>query len=200
MTPPVATADAHDLLRHFNATLGVSFSAPPDLLTAAQAAIDGCRGWRMCHEEERRRGLIALVNSKLKLNKNRLQAFLDAAAKHRAFPNYHDKAELLECLDHADERRFRQWLKSTSYAFNPAAHFDPVPAARVGAASARPAPHRHGQPERRQGLPPCREADRNPPLPVPGSYVFRASRPRRCTGTSTRIATGLTHEDFTSTC
>jgi hypothetical protein len=73
--------------------------------------------------------LIALVNTKLKLNKDRLQAFLDAVAKDRVFPNYHDKVEILECLDHADERRFRRWLKKTRYKQALFTYFDPVPPA-----------------------------------------------------------------------
>jgi len=129
MTRKTATADAQNLLRHFNMTLGVDFDAPSDLLDATQAALDGCKGWRMYHDEERRRRLIALVNAKLKLNKDRLQAFLDAAAKDRVFPNYHDKAEILECLDYADEQRFQRWLKKTPYKQDLFTDFDPVPPA-----------------------------------------------------------------------
>lgn len=104
------TANASDLLRHFNASLGVNFLAPVDFMNAAQAAINGCSQWTMYGEEERVRRLLALINAKLKLNKDALQAFLDAAARGRVFPNYHDKAEILECLDSGDRERFRRWL------------------------------------------------------------------------------------------
>jgi DNA modification methylase len=107
--------------------LGVGFNAPADLLEAAQAAIDGCEGWPMYGDEERRRRLISLVNAKLKLNKDRLQAFLDAAAESRVFPNYHNKAEILECLDYADEQRFRRWLKQAHYKTGLFTYFDPTP-------------------------------------------------------------------------
>lgn len=120
------TADARGLLSHFNAVLGVGFNAPADLLEAAQAAIDRCEGWPMYGEEERRRRLIALVNAKLKLNKDRLQAFLDAAAESRVFPNYHDKVEILECLDYADEQRFRRWRKQAQYKTGLFTYFDPT--------------------------------------------------------------------------
>src|SRR5262245_57967999 len=90
---------ASSLPVEFNSWLDVTFRAPADLLTAAQAALDGCGVSRMYPEDERRRRLIALINAKLKLNKDRLQAFLDAAAVGRVFPNYHDKVEILECLD-----------------------------------------------------------------------------------------------------
>jgi DNA modification methylase len=120
-------ASARDLLSHFNRALGVDFAAPSDLLAAAQAAIDGCKGWKMYDTGEQRRRLLALVNAKLKLNKDRLQAFLAAAAKDRVFPNYHDKLEILECLDYADEQRFQRWLKKARYQEALFTHFDPVP-------------------------------------------------------------------------
>jgi hypothetical protein len=47
MTRKPTTVDAEDLLHDFNVTLGVDFDAPSDLLEAAQAALDGCKGWRM---------------------------------------------------------------------------------------------------------------------------------------------------------
>src|ERR1700722_4348258 len=126
MTQKTTTADAQHLLRHFNASLGVNFDAPVDLLQAAQAAFSGCKGGQMYGEEERRRRLLALVNAKLNLNKGRLQAFLDAAAKDRIFPNYHDKIELLECLDYADEERFRRWIGRTRYKQSLFGPFDPT--------------------------------------------------------------------------
>ncbi len=122
------TADARGLLRDFNAVLGVTFRAPADLIGAAQAALDGCAGWPMYGVGECRRRLFALINSKLKLNKHRLQAFLDAAAKKRFFPNYHEKAEILECLDYADEARFQRWLGRTGHEKSLFSYFDPATA------------------------------------------------------------------------
>ena len=126
MTTPNKTLNANDLLRHFNATLGVSFKAPHDLLDAAQRAIDGCAAWSMYGEVQRNRSLISLINGKLKLNKNRLQALLDEGAKGRVFPNYHDKAEILECLDTGDEERFRRWLQMAQHSKGLFANFSSV--------------------------------------------------------------------------
>ena len=121
------TVAASSLLSEFNAWLGVAFKASTDLLIAAQAAIDGCGGGsRMYPEDERRRRLIALINAKLKLNKDRLQAFLDAAAVSRVFPNYHDKIEILECLDYGEEKRFKRWLVQAQYEKSLFSYFDPV--------------------------------------------------------------------------
>jgi DNA modification methylase len=119
-------AAASKLLAEFNSWLGVAFKAPPDLLTAAQAAVDGCSDWQMYPEDERRRRLIALINAKLKLNKDRLQAFLDAAAVSRVFPNYHEKIEILECLDYGDEKQFKRWLAEARYEKGLFSSFDPV--------------------------------------------------------------------------
>jgi DNA modification methylase len=63
----------------------------------------------------REKRLFFLVNSKLGLNKARFQDFLDASAVQRIFPNYHDKAELLECLDYGDLARFDHWVERRGY-------------------------------------------------------------------------------------
>jgi DNA modification methylase len=126
MTLDKRTVDARDLLRDFNASLGVSFRPPADLFGAAQSALDGCVGWPVYRPEERGRRLMALINAKLKLNKDRLQVLLDALAKSRVFPNYHDKAELLECFDYADEVRFQRWLAQTHYDNALFDFFDPT--------------------------------------------------------------------------
>ncbi len=120
--------DAHVMLREFNAWLSVDFHAPPDLMAAAQDAIDGCKGWPMHTEQERRRRLIALINGKLKLNKDPMRSLLDGAARSRIFPNYHDKTEILECLDFGDERRFHHWLAQSGYENSLALQFIPTTA------------------------------------------------------------------------
>lgn len=117
---------AKELLDDFNVVLGVRFDPPQDLMTAAQDAINGCTQWTMRDKEERKSHLVALVNSKLKLNKERLQELLDAAAVHRLFPNYHDKAEILECLDYSDKCRFENWLIKNSSESELLGNFRPV--------------------------------------------------------------------------
>ena len=44
------------------------------------------------------------------VSKDRYQEFLDYAAKKRIFFNYHDKAEILECLNYSDTSRLENWL------------------------------------------------------------------------------------------
>src|SRR5205823_2599247 len=84
-----------DLLDHFKSVLRVDFQLPADLMNEAQAAIDGCKDWSMYSAAERECSLLALANDKLKLNRERSQQFLNAAAHQRIFLNYHDKTELL---------------------------------------------------------------------------------------------------------
>ncbi|MFN8006764.1 MAG: hypothetical protein U0V70_07045 [Terriglobia bacterium] len=109
------TRGVQHLLQKFVETLGVEWETPADLLEAAQGVMDGCADWKMYTPKEREKRLFALVNSKLRLNKGRHQDFLDAAAVQRVFPNYHDKAELLECLDYADVGRFHRWIEERGY-------------------------------------------------------------------------------------
>ena len=115
-----------ELLRDFTETLGVEFAAPADLMAAGQEAVAGCKRWPMHERAERDRRLIALVNSKLKLNKARFQEFLDTAAQGRTFLNYHDKAELAECLDHSDKPRLERWLAEMGYDASLSALFRPI--------------------------------------------------------------------------
>ena len=102
---------AEKLFDDFIRTLKVEWTAPKEVLRAAENAIAGCAGWEMRTSEERERLLLGLVNSKLKLNRARFQSFLDAAAKRRISLNYHDKATLQECLDYADVTRFKEWIR-----------------------------------------------------------------------------------------
>jgi DNA modification methylase len=117
---------ASELLQHFNRTLRVSFDAPPDLLATAESAVIGCRPTTMYPEDVREAHLVALVNGKLKLNKDRLQAVLDIAATERVFPNYHDKVEILSCLDYRDKPRFARWAKRSGCLQDLVRYFDPV--------------------------------------------------------------------------
>src|SRR6266567_3783137 len=82
--------DVKQLVRDFCSTLQVEWSPPSDLARAAQAAITGCAA-PMNDADTRRGRLLGIVNSKFRLNRDRFQHFLDRAAAHRIFPNYHDK-------------------------------------------------------------------------------------------------------------
>jgi DNA modification methylase len=114
-------SNALDLLAELKRILCVEWDIPNDLLETAQKAIDGCAGWMTYNQEEREKRLFALINSKLKLNKERFQNFLDVAAKERIILNYHDKLTVLEYFDNHDAASFKRWLEERKY---PSALFD----------------------------------------------------------------------------
>lgn len=122
------TSDAWELLADFKRTLDVEWVAPNDLLRAAQNAIDGCANWMMYNKAEREKCLLALINSKLKLNKERFQKFLDVAAREHITLNYHDKLTVLGHFDNHDDVAFKRWSDERKYpsilfeAFHPVSH------------------------------------------------------------------------------
>lgn len=108
----LVSPDVRRLLEEFVSTLNLDWVAPPDLLDAAQITLHGCNGWSMVGHAERQRRLLALVNSKLRLNRGRFQAFLDEAASQGICLNYHDKAEALDCLDNGLDVNLHRWLNT----------------------------------------------------------------------------------------
>src|ERR1017187_993263 len=77
-----------ELLADFLNALEVRWAAPMDLLRAAQDVLVGCSGWPMRNLRERDKILLGLVNSKLRLNRDRFQTRLDGAAGRRVALNY----------------------------------------------------------------------------------------------------------------
>lgn len=107
-------------------TLGVEWSAPADLIAAAATAIKGCNGWQLYAPGERQQRLFGLVNSKLRLNKDRFQHFLDVAAETKLYLNYHDKAEVMECLDSGNVDRFARWISKRANGHRLSDLFQPI--------------------------------------------------------------------------
>lgn len=120
------SAIAEQLLKEFQEALGVSWHPPTDLMEAAEAAINACGDSLITDRDNRRRNLLALINWKFRLNKERYQNFLDAAAAQKVYLNYHDKAELLECLDTGDAERLCLWLAYGGFEMGLQELFNPV--------------------------------------------------------------------------
>lgn len=120
------SAIAEQLLREFQEILGVSWNPARDLMEAAETAIAGCRGAFIADDESRQGNLLPLVNQKFRLNKERYQNFLDAAAARKVYLNYHDKAELLECLDTGDAERLCLWLAYGGFDMELQELFNPI--------------------------------------------------------------------------
>lgn len=103
------------LTEQFRAVLAVDWFPPKDLATAAAKALAACGPDRALDPGRRRRDLIALVNAKFGFNDDGFQAFLDGAAANRIFLNYHDKAELRECLNQDDLPRLDRLIETRRF-------------------------------------------------------------------------------------
>ena len=120
------SAIAEQLLREFQEILGVSWNPARDLMEAAETTIAKCGEAFIADDESRQRNLLPLVNQKFRLNKERYQNFLDAAAARKVYLNYHDKAELLECLDTGDAERLCLWLAYGGFDMELQELFNPI--------------------------------------------------------------------------
>lgn len=124
--PETREYNIEKLVEEFRDTLDVDWSPPADLTRAAQEALSGCSRWPMHEPEARKKRLLANVNSKLKLSRDRLQRILDEAAALRVFLNYHDRDEVLECLDAGDRDQFRNWIQRKGLPLDLGRHFNPL--------------------------------------------------------------------------
>lgn len=116
----------NELIADFGRTLNVEWQPPTDLREAAQRVINGCPVGSVLDQQTRCTRLLGLVNAKFRLNKDRAQALIDAAALHRIWLNYHDKLALLECFDHADAEQYHNWRGQRWNDESLDALFDPI--------------------------------------------------------------------------
>ncbi|TCK99469.1 DNA modification methylase [Shimia isoporae] len=108
----MSTSTVETLLEEFNRLLNLRFSGPPDLMDAAKDAACAAGESALRPTLERSRELYALVNSRLGLNKKRIKAFIDLAAKQRYFFNYRDKVTLAALFDGAHREAFTAWCET----------------------------------------------------------------------------------------
>ena len=114
------------LLEEFNSLLELRFSCPQDLMDAAQDAALTAGADALRPAPERRRELYALVNSRLGLNKQRIKAFIDLAAKQRHFFNYRDKNTLAEFFDGTCSEAFAAWCDARGISEDVQRAFQPI--------------------------------------------------------------------------
>lgn len=107
----MSTSIVAALLAEFNQLLNLRFSAPPDLMGVAEEAARAAGKTALRPTGERNRELYALVNSRLGLNKQRIKAFIDLAAKQRHFFNYRDKNTLAAFFDGKRQEAFEVWCE-----------------------------------------------------------------------------------------
>jgi DNA modification methylase len=114
------------LLEEFNSLLKLRFSCPQDLTDAAQDAVRAAGENALRPASERSRELYALVNSRLGLNKQRIKAFIDLAAKQRHFFNYRDKKTLAELFDGTRREGFAAWCEAKGIDYEVQQAFQPI--------------------------------------------------------------------------
>lgn len=98
-----------NLLQEFNEWLNLSFSCPEDLMAEAEQVFTYSGGKGLKGQNERNAELIALVNSKLNLNKWPIRKFIDSLAKHSIYFNYHEKLTLQRFFDKNLRSNFEDW-------------------------------------------------------------------------------------------
>ena len=122
----MSTTLAAALLEEFNSLLELRFSCPQDLMDAAQDAALTAGEDALRPAPERKRELYALVNSRLGLNKQRIKAFIDLAAKQRHFFNYRDKNTLAELFDGTRREAFAAWCLAKGIGDDVQRAFQPI--------------------------------------------------------------------------
>ncbi len=129
------------LVQEFRETLCCEWHPPIDLLEAAGEILAGKEQLLVQGQAERWHDLLTAINSKFHLNHERLQRLLDGAAHLKVFPNYHDKAKLLEYLDRSDAEGFTCWLKTRDYNPKLREYFQPIKRSETLAALAEQLEH-----------------------------------------------------------
>ena len=123
---------AADLLEEFNGHLSLSFVCPADLMCAVESAIHCAGALEMRSPSERKNELFSLVNSRLRLNRDKQKSFVNCAAALGRYFNYREKDELARFFNSNDRASFRIWSQDKGLdgplldAFDPLSPADTV--------------------------------------------------------------------------
>ena len=122
----MGTSTVEALLEEFNRLLKLRFSCPPDLMNAAEDAVCAAGKNALRPAPDRSKELYALVNSRLGLNKQRIKAFIDLAAKQRHFFNYRERNALAAFFDGKQHQPFDAWCDSKGINEDVRKAFQPI--------------------------------------------------------------------------
>ncbi len=120
---------AADLLEEFNGHLSLGFVCPADLMSAVESAVQHTGALGMRSPSERKDELFSLVNSRLKLNRDKQRSFVDCAAALGRYFNYREKDELARFFDSNDRASFCAWSQDKGLDRPLLDAFDPIPPA-----------------------------------------------------------------------
>ena len=119
---------AAGLLEEFNDHLSLRFDCPADLMCAAERAIQYAGAQGMRSQSGRKEELFALVNSRLRLNREKQKAFIDRAGALGRYFNYREKDELAQFFNRNDRASFAAWSRDKGLDDSMLDAFDPISA------------------------------------------------------------------------
>ncbi len=114
------------LLAEFRQILHVTWDLPDDLTQMANAMLESTGSKALRSQKTRKQLLIVLIKSKFRINRDRVQSFLDAAARFKRYFDPNTKAKITSLFDRADKRAFTEWANNEqipqdlNYLFDPA--------------------------------------------------------------------------------
>jgi len=120
---PVFLAELHE---EFTRLLGIHWRLPNDLRNEADKFIAGVGPQFFLSREKRSRQIICLINTKFRLNQERLQSFYDQAALSKVYFDPGTKEYLASLFDEFDHSGFCRWVNSCGFPMDFKLWFHPV--------------------------------------------------------------------------
>lgn len=128
-SPSEVAAEANFLAglhAEFIRTVGVNWVLPDDLQAEAVLFLKGVGVDSILAETERRNRIVAILNSKFRLNQGRLQSFYDAAALRRVYFDPRTKEHLAVLFNRLEKQEFVNWIGLQGLCADFESFFDPV--------------------------------------------------------------------------
>lgn len=114
------------LISEFNRVLKLSFEVPRDLLDVAYEVVGAVAGHGLIEPALRKRKLMALVNSRLNLNQDRIRGFIDRAASEQQYLNYREKLEIANLYNANLQDKLIAWCQSRGLSSQIVQGFPPL--------------------------------------------------------------------------
>lgn len=105
------SSPARALASEFEALLGVKWTLPEDLRTAADCLLDRCGSSCSKSRTERANAIVPIISRKLRLNRERLQRLWNRAAEYRHYFSPAAKSKVAEMFDCRKQTEFSNWVR-----------------------------------------------------------------------------------------
>ena len=106
--------------------VGVNWVLPDDLRAEAVRFLKGVGLDCILAETARRNCIVAILNSKFRLNQGRLQSFYDAAALRQVYFDLRTKEHLAVLFNRGEKQKFLNWIGLQGLCADFESFFDPV--------------------------------------------------------------------------